>query len=207
MRRLWVAMFLFLCVPSVAHAQSLAWDANDPAQQITHYLIHYGPTTTYTGLIDAGTATQSDISALLVPGKTIHFAVAAQNSIAVSGLSADVAYTPLDVDHCAVPFGDQSLSATITDVNGVAVGTPVVKPSSTTNYVDVKPASLSPITTITTSLNGMPTPDPPASGASVRGVWFTVPATPGVYAVTLTLHNLFGCGLTTTAPHQIQVKP
>jgi len=80
--QLWLALLLTAALTCMAQAASvsIAWDPPIPSNNVAGYKIYYGlESRTYSGAVDAGSATQGAVPSL-DPAKTYYFAITAYNA-------------------------------------------------------------------------------------------------------------------------------
>lgn len=187
----------------------LAWDANDPSENVTDYIVEYGGTAApFSVRADVGNVTQWTSPTLTAD--TYTFRVYAVDADGLTSNPSNAVSTPVPVPtqdpSCMPPLGANAVTVAVTkirsttppytDANGLPIGN-----VGSQFAIDYQANSLggSAIVSVDTLINGTKT-DPTQTGTLITrmgSIWFTSPTTAGTYNPTLVVTN--GAGCTTTA--------
>ncbi len=199
MRALVVALVVFLSVPARAATVTATWTGSPGA---TGYRLQYGPTSgTWPTVVDVGASTTASLT--LAPG-TYFVTVVAYNATETSGPSVEVSTTIPAVDtSCDYPLGNKAVSVFVTALQKTGSGGALSRARLDFQLASPNsPITRAAITTTGGELAGMTGTDLSA----LAGLWFTVPAALGVYPLSVSASNAYGCTRDQSTSFVVTVK-
>ncbi len=195
--RCWLLAALLLIAQPV-WATTVTWDANVDA--VDGYRLVYGPVSkAYVSSVDVGKATTFVVDPLIT-GPQLYVAVVAYHNGLVSGPSNELV---VDNPACTPPFGHDAIAVFVTALQTTGSGGALSKAR-----LDFQLASPnSPITHVAVRSNGATVAAMDGTDlTALAGLWFTVPATPGTYPLSVQAGNAFGCIIEQATTKVLTVK-
>lgn len=201
--RVFVLVFLLLAAPVRAANVTASWDAN--TDSAIGYRLFYGLTSgDQAVMVEAGAATTATAMAL-VPGTRYFFVVKAYDALGnISPPSNEVSFlVPSEADPCAYPLGSKAVSIfptklTTTGSGGAGSKARVDFQVGSPNAPVIRAA----VRTMGADLVVMTGTDL----SPLAGMWFTVPAAPNVYPLSISASNAFGCTREQTTTYSLTVR-